>query len=320
MPLTRYLIFVLLLVAGGVAGCASSALRQRPEKTFRVSGYVLDSVSRKPVAGVFVNAYDRDNYFGLPQTDKRGHFVLKLPVSDRSRLTHLTVNTVLYEGSAAIPTDTASEVLLLLRRNAKPLPASACTAGLPDTLRMKPYASQANPMPGCELAFLLKNSSTQGTDTVRSLSLDVNRLGISQGDSEVFYVLKAYLPNGPEQGPGTDVMPDWSPRLVLSRSMALSPAGKKGLFTFDLSEYHIPVPPQGVFISLYRIVVEGWRPGLECLNNYTPSGALLRPACNLTENNVWVQTYRKGWCPIPPAENPVPLYHEAVRVELLSRK
>ena len=55
VPLTRALLLV-LLVAGGVAGCASSgARRQRPEKTFRVSGYVRDSVSSKPVAGVFVN-------------------------------------------------------------------------------------------------------------------------------------------------------------------------------------------------------------------------------------------------------------------------
>ena len=69
MPLARSLLLVLLLVAGGVAGCASlGARRQRPEETFRVSGYVRDSVSGKPVAGVFVNTQDLRNVPGISFT------------------------------------------------------------------------------------------------------------------------------------------------------------------------------------------------------------------------------------------------------------
>ncbi len=65
MKSAHSLLVLLFLAGGGLSGCASSAARRpRPKKTFRVSGYVLDSLSRKPVAGVFVNVGDEENYFG----------------------------------------------------------------------------------------------------------------------------------------------------------------------------------------------------------------------------------------------------------------
>ena len=56
MKSARFLV-VALVALWGVGGCASSAHRPRPEKMFRVSGYVLDAVSHIPVPGVVVSSY-----------------------------------------------------------------------------------------------------------------------------------------------------------------------------------------------------------------------------------------------------------------------
>ncbi|GAA4043258.1 hypothetical protein GCM10022409_31570 [Hymenobacter glaciei] len=229
------------------------------------------------------------------------------------------MNTVLYEGKAGIPADTASEMRLLLHRNAYQLPKNDCFAGLPDTLRMNPYASLANPLPGDELAFLLKNNPAQATDTIRTLFLDVNQLGLSQGEWDTYYSLKAYLANGPKQGPGTELLP--GVRINLSRSRTSLAAEKIGHFTFDLRKYRIPMPAQGVYVSLKRIVVEGESfSGPERPDNYIPTGPMLGPACTQAKSSAWVYTHTTGWRPLTSAENPAPLYHEAIQVELVGYK
>ena len=287
----------------------------RPEKSSLVAGYVFDSVSRKPVAGVYVHAGDQGNFFGGPQTDRNGHFVLSLGPAPGLRL---TVRTVLYEGGAAIAPP-APDVQLFVHRNTFSLPTTACPGEGGDTLRMKPYASWASPLPGSELAFFVRPPAAQAPDTVRTLFLDVNRLGFRPDPWFSYYVLKAYRPNGPEQGPGTEVLLE-QPVLALAPRRTTHPAGKQGLFAFDLLPYRIPVPAQGVYVSLVCIITEGWHESLENLDHYAPTGPVLRPACALNEPSAWVYTPMQGWCPIPANESPVPLYHEAVQVELVGRQ
>ena len=75
----RPLFLGLLLLQVLLTGCVTSGAwpqASRPERTFRVSGYVLDSVSHKPAPGVLVKSH----YSGYQaHTDASGHFVLQLP-------------------------------------------------------------------------------------------------------------------------------------------------------------------------------------------------------------------------------------------------
>ena len=103
MKSVRFLLIALLLSVWGMVGCASSAYRQRPEKMFRVSGYVLDAVSRIPVPGVVVNSYGvvvkGNNSWGVgdhTRTDAGGHFVLRLPVRGRAAVKKVEVRICFY--------------------------------------------------------------------------------------------------------------------------------------------------------------------------------------------------------------------------------
>ena len=301
-----------LLLTGCIALDSSAQQSVRPvQQTFRVSGHVLDSVSHKPVAGVYVNVGGQRNLFGGPQTDRHGRFVVSVGPTLGTRL---TVHTVLYEGTAAISTLPASEVQLYVHRNTVALPETVCPGEGSDTLRMKPYASLATPGFGSELAFLVRPPAAQAPDTVRTLFLDVNRLGLDPDRWHGYYLLKAYCPNGPEQGPGTVT---FLPVVNLCPSATTHPAGRRGLFAFDLRPYHIPVPAKGVYISLVSIVTEGWHESLENVAPYAPIGPLLHPSCALNEQSAWVYQYTQGWCPLPINETPALLYHDAVQVELV---
>ena len=179
MPLTRSLFLALLLVvAGGVAGCASSgARRQRPEETFRVSGYVRDSVSGKPVAGVFVRVGRGENYSFTPRADEKGRFVLQVPVSQWKTTLHPWVQTVLYNGHATILADTTGEAIVLLRRNNYQLPDDECT-GTVDSLRVRKYASQISPLPGCGLAQFIANKQQAPSAKIRTIAIDAEKMGL----------------------------------------------------------------------------------------------------------------------------------------------
>ncbi len=58
MKSARFLV-ALLLSVWSMAAFAAPAASQSPERVFRVAGYVLDAVSRRPVPGVLVQVEGR---------------------------------------------------------------------------------------------------------------------------------------------------------------------------------------------------------------------------------------------------------------------
>ena len=78
MKSARFLVVALLMFLMSVAAHAFSAFHQRPVKPILVSGYVLDSVSRRPIAAVLVRLTDKQGCDGGEAlTDSQGHFVLQ---------------------------------------------------------------------------------------------------------------------------------------------------------------------------------------------------------------------------------------------------
>ena len=322
-PWFHRLLLPYLLTGCVVSGTVRHAVGP-PVKSFRVSGYVLDSLSHQPVAGVFVTLEKETAHFGVAQTDQYGHFTLRQPASRRTPLANVAVQTVLYAGRAAIPADTATLVTIWLRRTAARLPADDCAAGTADTLRMKPYASTATLLLGSELAFLVPNDLSQRADTMRTLVLDAAYLQLDPEDED--YRVRFYQPNGPEHGPGTEVLGDYMLLVNLSRTGQAGPGEKKGRYALNVRELGIPVPRQGVFVGLQAVVTENLRYWLEQLKGYTPTGRLLRPACTVAASSIWydqtglILPYQSSWCPLSPAQNPVPFYHLGVQVELVEHK
>ena len=312
MKSARFLVVALLLSVWCIAGCAS-AHRQGPARTFRVAGYVLDSVSRQPVAGVFVKTSEQENYFGMPRTDERGYFVLDLLPESRAKATRVMVNTLLYEGWAPLPAIVGAEVVLLLHRNKQHRPIAEC-AGSGDSLRMAPYASRATLGPGYELAFRLQNASALATDTVRTILLNAKQLNFDQKWG--WYRLRAYLLNGAGQGPGTDVLTD-NVRIDLSPVYA-SAISKAGYCAFDMRKYHIVVPPGGIYIAFQGIVAEGYPIHFFPTEQYVPTGQLLHLPCPAKSSDVWL--YVRSWESLPAAQIPFPLYYQGIQVELVGNK
>jgi len=300
----------LLLLPSLLTGCvASGTVRQAvnpAEKTVRVSGYVLDSVSRKPVAGVFVQG----NFFGTPRTDAQGHFVLHLPVNKRKPTAQVVVSTVLYQGNAVIPADTSADLTILLRRRKRQLPPDDC-AGVVDSLRMNPYAVSALALPGKGLGFFIENTSGHTADTLKAIILDREGMNLDWGN---YWVVLYAAPS-----PGQEL------RAIVEQPYGVAIANAAlGRQYFDFKSANILIPPGGFILELTFV------PGCDkCpmwitpVFNHLPTGPLLAPPCLLADAKHWLFEYSSNSYSkrrLTPAENPAPLYHNGLQVELVGHK
>lgn len=313
MPASSHLFlrfFHLLLLPSLLAGCTASRTLQQAvtptEKTVRVSGYVLDSVSRKPVAGVFVHG----NSFGAPRTNAQGHFVLDLPVSQWKLTGQLVVETVLYRGKAVMPVDTSAEMTILLRRNQRSLPADEC-AHVVDSLRMNPYAVQAFALPGTSLAFFIANTSRHTADTLKAIILNREGMNLDWGN----YWVGIYA------APAPGLMPQ--ELLAEPCGLAIDKAAT-GPQYFDVKSANMLVPSGGFILELMLNSgcdkCPSWRTPQF---NHSPTGPLLSPPCLLAEAQHWLFEYgykRYSKRHLTSAENPAPLYHRGLQVELVGQK
>lgn len=258
------------------------------------------------MGGVFVGAAEWGNYFGQPQTDSRGYFVLDLLPSRSQSNRPVIVQTVLYEGHAPIPADSAKELTILLHRNKYQLPTDECT-GLADSLRLAPFAALAQHgwMPETRLAFFIANNLQQPAGKIRTIGIDLKKMGMDDAE----FWLRIYQGKGSAHSPGDVLMHEDRQFIDFHRT-----TGRQWI---DLSDYNVSIPAEGILIELEAMVgcdaCWGFRP----LANYTPTGPLLSPPCRLAEAHNWVKLSKQSWRPLIPAENPVPLYHQAIQVELV---
>lgn len=308
----------LLLLPALLTGCVALGLRPAvspAEKTFRVSGYVLDSVNRKPVAGVFVHAADNGLSVEHPRTDAQGHFVRRLPLRFLQENRPLVAQTVLYRGRAALAADTSQEITILLQRTARRLPPDAC-AGLADSLRMRPYASQPTLLlPGGRLALFVANPSPHAPKTIRGLLLHNDHLKLYSGP----YWLRIYAATVSMPERAARVGHDEDNLMEGGVGLELSAEGRLSQY-FDLTAYAITVPAAGLFIELESIVSAGKCILLRPIRDHVPTGPLLAPPCTLTESRNWFMEFPIGWHRMTPVENPVPFYHSGLQVELMGKK
>ena len=285
------------------AASMPNALSRIPEETFRVSGYVLDAVSRKPVAGVLVEDDYWGEFFKPAQTDANGYFVLHLPVSRRRVVRQLVVRTVFYEGRAVTPADTAQRVTLLLKRNAYRIQPYGCQRPA-DSVRIPPYVAMPfQGLPGGQIAFLIQDSTVRQPHKVRTLTFRIGRNGFPR---EPFRVRVYQYSSHQEAPPGKDLLEE----------DFLICEGKEGVFTYDVSPYDIVVSGTDFFVALEYVTGSDKFYCNDPIPNYTPTGPVLRPPCARADIRTWEYTIGKGWHRATAVENCWPLYESALSVEV----
>lgn len=290
----------LLLLQLLLIGCVSSGswpTASKLEKTFRVSGYVLDAVSREPVPNIVVQGG-----YELARTETNGHFVFRFPIRYRKEAGRVWVQTMLYNGQADTPADTAQVVTLLLKRNAYRFKPQDCQQAA-DSVHLSPYASPLLGIPGEQMAFLLRDSTARHPQKLRALTFRFGQEGFPR---ESFRV-RLYRCDGPELPPGQDLLPE---------NVILEDYGE-AVRTVNLSAYNIAIPPAGFFVALEAIVREFKR---RPVDEYLPTGPALRPPCAFASTRTWTYTYGmgQGWHRVTPANNCWPLYERAFSAEIES--
>ena len=297
MKPTHFLV-VILLTMYGIAGCASSAYRQRPEKTFRLEGFVFDAGRREPVAGVYV----RDD-FNAARTDTNGHFALRLPASAFRKGSQAVVHTVFYNGSATITADTTQPVEILLRRNAYRFKPNDCQQ-LADSARIPRYTSGAlESVPGTQFAFLLQDTTYRQRHKLRSVAFRVGQNGLPRQPFRIRIYQYDILVEVP---PGQDIL----------RENILACPEKEGIITYDLSSYDIEVSGTGFYLALEPVLSSNKFYCTSAVVGYTPTGPILRPPCARPDIRTWEYVIGKGWHRATAVENCWPLYESALSVEV----
>ena len=280
-----------------------------PEKTIRVSGYVLDAVSCRPVVGVVVGGLDFGRFSKQPRTDSTGYFVLRLPASRWKVGSRLGVEIVFYEGSTIIPADTMQDVTIVMKRSAYRMKWNSCQHAT-DTLQPPPYrAVPILGLPGTQYAFLIQDSTARQPRKLKTLTF---RFGTTGFPRETFRI-RIYRYNGPQQPPGED---------LLTESITVQDV-REGVFSFDMSLYNIEphaadnvfLPVSRFFVALEWMVTE-MRGVINPIEAPVITGPIMRPPCVRADVRTWEYTFGKGWHRAMAAENCWPLYENALSVEV----
>ena len=314
MKSARFLVVALLPLLVACAAAVPAAVTYSPpdvivtqsqavEKTFRLVGYVLNEVSHEPISGVMVKSGYWVVGSSVSRTDVWGRFVMHLPVSFLNKGRQLQVHTMLYEGQAAIPTDTTQTVTLMLKRNAYRFKPFGCQQ-LADTVHIPPYVTM--PIlgyPGSQYAFFIRDTTARQPRQLRAITF---RTGHAAFSREPFR-LRIY------QGHDNSTAPP-SEELLLE-TLNIVPSQEEGVWTYDISSYNIKVSGTGFFIAMEYFVgdIHGWE---ESIAKYTPTGPILRPACARADIRTWEYVIGKGWQRATSAENCWPLYESAISVEV----
>ncbi len=270
-----------------------------PEKTIRVEGYVLDNVSRRPVPKVSVlrNA----SSLKWARTDASGHFVLYIPAWSYKAGQLLTVQTLYYEGTAAIPADTGQSVELLLKRNALRFKPHRCQQPA-DSARISPYAmGPILGLPGSQFAFLIRGTASRKPRQLQTVTLNTGPNGFAR---EVFRLHVYSTDNQYKASPGAD---------LLEGNIILYP--EAGTFSYDVSSYNIVVPASGFYLALEYLGYSS-RVGMNPIPNHTVTGQVLRSPCAWTDTRTWSRLKGQDWHRATATENCWPFCENALSVEV----
>lgn len=308
-----------LLAGWLVAGCAGRT-PQSFSNLFRkgrmrvVSGYVLDSVSRQPMACVPVAKNGAQVL-----TNAAGYFRLQYPVEKKRPIAiqdkELRFFSLDYQGRVALPVDSSQLVTLLLKRigyRSRPS-ISLCPTHSTDTSfhwvtvrprsaeQMSPFTRFQLGFPNMQQAFLIRDSTSQLPRKLRTVTFQI---GADRFARELFTV-RLYQFDGPNEPPGQE----------LARLGDIFPS-TTGAFTYDFSRNDIRVPGNGFFLTIEYSVGSDYFSAENPVVDYFPMGPILRPPSSFADTRTWIGEIGKRWQRLPANESSWPRYESSVGVEV----
>ncbi len=292
-----------LLTGVVVASCASQSIDRSLYKNrmLRVSGHVLNAVSRQPLAGILIAKN------GTQTTSaKDGFFRLKYPMAKKKAYPfveedEIAVDLPGYGGRAHIPADTTQLITLPLLPNSYRFPPDGDLRPA-DSVHVAPCNAPWDGIPGSSWAFLIQDSSIHQPRRLRAITFRIGQNGFVR---EPFRV-RLHRYNGPAQPPGED---------LLTEIYLIDPR-TEGVFSYDLSDYNVVLPAGGFFLGLEYIVGADKFYPASYMVGYTPIGPILRPPYAFADTRTWAYILGKGWQRIPAAQTCWPLYESALSVEV----
>lgn len=156
-------------------------------------------------------------------------------------------------------------------------------------------------LPGTKFAFFIENDKGKQPRKLQSASVYVGENGLPM---QAFRIC-IYKADGTNHSPSTKLL-DEPAFLTVPR------AGE--WYTRDLSRYNVIAPKEGYYVALEFGKPADALPQLN-MDNYIPTGQMMRPVFEFKKSNIWTHSQEKGWI-LPPQSNSSRRYNAMIKVEV----
>lgn len=155
--------------------------------------------------------------------------------------------------------------------------------------------------PGTQCAFLIKSEKEKQLGKMRAISIYIGDNGFPRRPFRV----RIYSIDGASEAPSSD---------LLTENVLYEPLKENGWYTKDLSAYDIATPDKGYFVALEFGTMD-LHP-LSYIDNYTPSGQIMRPSFDIKEQSLWIRTGDKDWKKLTQPGESFSRYSFMVKIEV----
>ena len=267
----------------------------------RISGRVVDAKTKEPIP--FASISLRAAGTGA-LTNESGYF--QLLGSDKFKSDSMVFMTLGYSRQAVLVEPGRSENLHigLNRGNLDGARIISCP--------VKPYAATSHSansargevitgLPGTQYAFFIENDKRGQTRQMRSVSFYIGENGLPMAP----FRIHIYQAEGKPPTPAAD---------LFAERVEFVPSQSGQWFTSDLSRYKMVVPKEGCFVALEFINPANISPQ-PAMDNYAPSGQIMRPAFDFKNSSMWHYSPEKGWA-MSPQSSSSRRYNAMIKMEV----
>ena len=284
-----------------------------------VSGHVVDAETKEPLRfanvrlkleGTCVIA-DEYGYFQLESSENHTQDSLIVEASaanpGTAQMEYASASVMIKSGSAEglrIEVERQKELLVDVRQTGQKRKKSTTATSYHNFNLLASIEEKGIfALPGTQFAFLIKNNPQTQLGNMRSVSFYIGDFCFPR---ELFR-LRVYKADG--NGPGTSLLDE----MVL----LLGPRTNQW-YALDLNKFKIPVPENDYFIALEFYVDDGLRSAYweSILEDYAPSGLVMRPYFNPKVSTVWKYTIEKEWKLLPLNNSAFGRFGAMIKVEI----
>ena len=265
LPILAYMFLLLLPLLG------------RAQET-RISGHLIDAVTKDPIpfaslgllkedVGALSNEFGYFQFTGLRKHGQDSLIVMTLGYTRRA----------VFVGSGA----TQNVLVELIRKTG--IIGCPVAKGVRKKGVRKPENAEAVivGLPGTQFAFFMANEKQKPLGKLRAVSFYIGVNGFPMAA----FRLHIYRADAKRHSPDTDLLNE---RVFITANKGTQ------WYTYDLSRYNIASPREGYFVALEFEEPSSSLPQSE-MDDYTPSGQIMRPTFEYKESRTWSYTIGKGW-------------------------